>query len=177
MDGFLIIRQLKAGELVRPHSIQPIDIVVDLLGEEIPFQRGIKFQCDFLLVDCMTFFLSGTVRKAPGGSPFIVFFCQVAIVAALPPGQVLHHAVPALIGSLNVGGGPAPGKIVVGADLDFLDLRVALQKSVQRKGVLGLPFLPLSYTATRLVFPFGGRRKQNRLSLPGTSALKGSPRV
>ena len=93
----------------------------------------------------MTLFLSGTVRKAPGGSPFIVFFCQVAIVAALPPGQVLHHAVPALIGSLNVGGGPAPGKIVVGADLDFLDLRVALQKSVQRKGVLGLPFLPLSF--------------------------------
>ena len=154
----------------------------------------------------MTFFLSGTVRKAPGGSPFIVFFCQIAIVAALPPGQVLHHAVPALIGSLNVGCCPAPGKVVVGADLDFLDLRVALQKSVQRKGVLGLPFLPLSffrridaaegqppfvcgpfqrqmgsmaasYTATRLVFPFGGRRKQNRLSLPGTSALKGSPRV
>ena len=40
---------------------------------------------------------------------------------------------------------PAPGKVVVGADLDFLDLRVALQKSVQRKGVLGLPFLPLSF--------------------------------
>ena len=93
----------------------------------------------------MTFFLSGTVRKVSGGPPFIVFFCQVAIVAALSPGQVLHHAVPALIGSLDVGCGPAPGKIVVGADFDFLDLRVALQKSVQRKGVLGLPFLPLSF--------------------------------
>ena len=34
-----------------------------------------------------------------------------------------------------------------------------------------------SYTATRLLSPLGGSRKQNRLSLPGTSILKGFPLV